>query len=1315
MKNERSGIFCKISERVLLLVSLIFVLASSAESQNLVPNHSFEVYDPCPVWPQLQSELEAAPWISIASANFFHACAEPMYLGVPENFIGIQDAQDGFGYGGLYISAGSGSHEYLQVELLDTLEAGKCYKVSFWISLSDESCAADQIGALFTDTPDGFSLLGASPQIDLGGQFYGDTEGWMYILGYFTAIGNELYMTIGNFHFNDETRIDPDCDNQFIFAYYYVDNVVVEEVPQEQVSIELGANVVVCDSFEIVAGSDPDIVYYWSTGEIGPSITVYTSGVYSVTASYACSEDTDEIEVTIIGDVSVDIGADSVLMCVGDEYDISLDPSAGFYEWNDGSLGWNYTITAAGTYSVTVDNGCYVASDTIVVSTMDVPLPFTLGPDTFICPGDTYLINFDPSLGDFSWQDGATSASYSIDNDGSYGLTISNMCGEQSDDLEVIIIDPPMVSLTPDTAHLCEGEVLDFEFDEEMGDYLWSDQSTDHFFTISSPGLYSVTVSNACGIDSSNIFVTYDNQPLVDFGPDQMLCSGDTLYLTVGNNTGTYIWQDGSSADTFTVTTAGQYSLQVSNACGQIADTLMVEYTDTIQPPDLGANINLCPGEDIVFYVTSAGADYVWNDGSIADSLLVTVAGTYYVEVYSICESFSDTVVVTQNNAPPVADLGPDFSVCEGELVLLDAVVNGGTYLWSDGSTLSQLLITSPGIYSVTITNACGTDTDTVVVTEGIPPPVVSLGMDGSICPGDTFYIVPAFQNVSDWMWQDGSAQQIFPATAAGDYFIDVSNACGTFSDTVHVHLLPDIPQLALIPDTVLCPGESLTITIGIPDVDILWSDGSVGQSITVNDSVIVFATISNVCGSSSDTAVIELAPQTPDLDLGADKTLCPGSTITLATSVTGVEYLWQDGSVNPSIDITQGGTYILVISDECGTNADTVIVVENSEGPQLDLGPDLQGCEGEIITIESDITGVEYLWQDGSDQSSFLANGPGLFWLMVSNACGTDADTIEVSFVLPPPMQSLGNDTTLCPGDILLLNAVSENGSALFWQDGSSGLTFQVANSGLYSIVASNACGEQSDSVTVNFIQPPPAFTLGLDTSLCVGETLLLTIPVDTFDIVWHNLSNQPDFLVNQAGMYYAQLSNICGQSSDTIAVDYTDDQPVLQLDPEILWCPGDSFILDVAQNVPAEIHWNNGASTPAILVTSPGIFQVVVRTMCHSVTGQTEVIRESNCPVGPVFYIPNIFSPDQNGINDLFTVATDLPENVLRMQGSIFDRWGNLVFSSNENPFTWDGTFDQEKMMAGVYVYMIKVEYLNFSGQVVMEVLSGDITLLR
>ncbi len=1314
MKNDRPANEWSGQIRGLLLVWLVLICPHVVVSQNLVPNHSLEVYDPCPVWPQSSGPLEAPPWVAILTANYFNVCADPMYLGVPNNFIGTQAAQDGVGYGGFYVVTGSGNHEFLQVQLLDTLEANKCYKVGFWVSLSDESCAADQMGALLTDAPVN-SPVGLSPQIDYGGHFLSDTEEWMYILGYYTAVGNELYLTIGNFHLNDETRIDPDCDNQFIFAYYYMDNVVVEEVPTEPVNVELGANVVVCDSFEIIAGSDPDIVYYWSTGEIGPSITVYTSGVYSVTASYGCSEDYDDIEVTIIGDASVDIGTDSVLMCIGDEFDISLDPSAGFYEWNDGSMGWNYTITTDGTYSVTVDNGCDVASDTIVVTTMDVPMPFTLGPDTFICPGEEYLIDFDPSLGDFSWQDGSTSASYTIDNDGSYSLTISNMCGEQTDDLEMIIIDPPTVALDPDTAHLCEGEVLDFEFDAEMGDYLWSDNSMDYFFTISTSGLFGVTVSNECGIDSSSIFVTYDSEPLVDFGPDQMPCAGDTLFLTVGNNTGVFTWHDGSSADTFAVTTSGQFGLQVTNACGLATDTLEVNYVDTIQPPDLGADINLCPGEDVVFYATSAGADYVWSDGSMADSLLVTTAGTYFVEVYSICESFSDTVLVTQNNAPPVADLGADTILCEGEQILLDAVVSGGSYIWNDGSTLSQLLISSPGMYSVTITNACGTDVDTVMVTPGIPAPSVSLGMDGSICQGDTFSILPVFQDVSDWIWQDGSSQQSFTATAPGVYYIDVSNACGSASDTVQITLLPDIPQLTLIPDTVLCPGESLTISVNIPDVDILWSDGSTGQNISVSDSAVYFATISNACGTSSDTVSVSLAPETPEINLGSDQTICPGSVITLTTSVIGVEYLWQDGSTNPSIDITQGGTYILMISDACGTNADTVIIIENSDGPQVDLGPDLQGCEGESIIIESGVSGVAYEWQDGSDQANFITSDPGLFWVQVSNACGTDADTIEVSFVQPPPIQSLGNDTTVCTGEIVLLNAVNGNGSALTWQDGSSGLTYQVMSPGLYSISASNACGESSDSVMVNFIQPPPSFTLGPDTSLCVGETLLLTLPSDTFDIIWQNLDTQPEFEVNQAGMYFVQLSNVCGQVSDTIVVDYVDDQPSLQLDPEILWCPGDSLVLDASQDVPAQIRWSNGETTPAILVTSPGIFEVLVSTLCHTISGHAEVIRESNCPVGPVFYIPNVFSPDQNGMNDLFSIATDLPENVLGMEGSIFDRWGNLVFSSKENPFTWDGTFDQEKMMAGVYVYMIKVEYMNFSGQVVMEVFSGDVTLLR
>jgi hypothetical protein len=180
--------------------------------------------------------------------------------------------------------------------------------------------------------------------------------------------------------------------------------------------------------------------------------------------------------------------------------------------------------STAGTYSVTLDDGCDLSSDALEVSVTDPPAPFDLGADTFFCEGDVIQYQFDPSLGDFEWQDHSNSSSYTIDEAGTYALTISNDCGEESDEVEIEAIIPPDFTLGPDSVILCNLDVLEFDFDPGLGDFVWQDGSTSPFYTIMNTGLYSLTVSNECGIVSANIYATAENFPQLDMGPDMHLC-----------------------------------------------------------------------------------------------------------------------------------------------------------------------------------------------------------------------------------------------------------------------------------------------------------------------------------------------------------------------------------------------------------------------------------------------------------------------------------------------------------------------------------------------------------------------------------------------------------------------------------------------------------------------------------------------------------------------------------------------------------------------------------------------------------------------
>jgi len=275
---------------------------------------------------------------------------------------------------------------------------------------------------------------------------------------------------------------------------------------------------------------------------------------------------------------------------------------------------------------------------------------------------------------------------------------------------------------------------------------------------------------------------------------------------------------------------------------------------------------------------------------------------------------------------------------------------------------------------------------------------------------------------------------------------------------------------------------------------------------------------------------------------------------------------------------------------------------------------------------------------------------------------------------------------------------------------------TLLVNTPGTYVLTESNLCGDAADTVVVAYLHAPDPFSLGPDTTLCRGEILLLSSPSIIDDVLWQDGSGMLHMIVDRPGTYSLMLSNDCGLVFDEIEIDYNTDIPQLNLDASMPWCAGEVITLDATQTFVAEYLWSTGSNAPSIEISSPGIYTIEVASLCKTISQIVEIYPDPDCgvTVGDNIYIPNIFSPDDNGVNDLFSVSFGSDMQVISLEGSIFDRWGNLVFASKQIPFQWDGFFANEEALPGVYVYLIKYTYLDGSIEK-EEVLSGDVTLVR
>jgi gliding motility-associated-like protein len=1227
------------------------------------------------------------------------------------------------------------------------------------------------------------TINGAAAPVDLGPSTAGICEGDTYVIS--------LDPDAGDYEWQDGST-DPD----YIITSPGTYSVTLDdgcEITADNITINvmsppdpfsLGEDTGLCNGDEINFAFDPNLgSFLWQDGSVTPNYSITTSGTYSLTISNACGSASDEITITNGNAPTVELGPQQVMLCAGEELAIALDPNAGDYTWQDGSHEAAYTINAPGNYSVTVSNGCGSDSDDLVVTGIATPGPFSLGPDTLLCIGDELEFSFDPALGDFTWQDGSSASSYSINAAGTYSLTISNACGEYVDQLEIAELAAPVIDLGSDPLSLCQGEQIVLTFDAELGDFLWQDGSASASYTISNPGTVAVTVSNSCGVATDQIEVVQITPPVVDLGDDlilcpqqlpvtlnagnddgvsyvwqdnstsnqfivsvagiyavtatnvcfsakdqieiivhagnpqvtlpadQILCEGATFILQPQGVSGEFTWQDGTHASSYIVSDAGTYALTVSNECGVGSDSISFVYIDSLQAPNLGPDVSLCPGEEYVFHAGVSGVVYSWQDGSTADTLIASTAGTYVLHISNVCNTMSDTAILTINGNPPDVDLPSTLSICSGETLQLNAGIAGVTYAWNTGSNDQAIAISTPGWYSVTVSSSCGVDSDSVWITDGGILPIVTLPDTVILCPGEQIMITPMSSNVESWLWHDGSSSPTFSVSAPGLVAIIVSNACGTSTDSVEVAVLPALPGFSLGADTVLCAGESVVLSVSSAGASVLWNNGSVSDSLSVSTEGLFSVNVSNQCGEISDSIYIQVLPELPALSLGDDQFLCPAETILFSPGITEVNYTWQDGSSDATLTVNAPGTITLTLSNACGSVTDTVIVYEDTDGPEVDLGPDITACAGSVVTLEANVLGVTYYWQDGSVSSSYQASTSGLYIVQVSNACGMDTDSVQVDFNLILPKPALGADTTLCEGQSITLQSASGAGTTATWQDGSVGSMFQVMNGGVYTLTESNACGIVSDTVVIDFLAAPVPFDLGHDTVICPGDIVAFYAPVTTNQIAWQDGSDDLIMFADAAQLYSLTISNHCGIAYDDILISIDDREPVITIDNFIRACPDEVITVSAQQPFDASYQWSTGAITPDIALTASGNYIVTVTSACSTAQHEMQFMQE---PCDASVYIPNVFSPNGDQVNDIFEIAFSSEADITDVKAIIYDRWGNEVFRTADLHVNWDGTFSGKAMQPGVYAYFLTFDR-GVGGKKRHEKYAGDISLVR
>jgi gliding motility-associated-like protein len=324
--------------------------------------------------------------------------------------------------------------------------------------------------------------------------------------------------------------------------------------------------------------------------------------------------------------------------------------------------------------------------------------------------------------------------------------------------------------------------------------------------------------------------------------------------------------------------------------------------------------------------------------------------------------------------------------------------------------------------------------------------------------------------------------------------------------------------------------------------------------------------------------------------------------------------------------------------------------------------------------------------------------DGDGYPDLSLSNLTLSKVSILRMAATVPTI--DLGKDTTFCDGDSLLLNANTPNGQYL-WSTGVTANSINVKQSGTYWVRVTTPGFVLSDTIKI-IVKPNPIFDLGKDSMLCEGRAIILDAFNAGATYTWNNGSASSSIIPNQTGVYNVAVNLNGCIKKDTVLLTFKRG-PRFSFGNDTIVCNDQSFKLDPKVSGVTYL-WQDGSTASTYTVKQEGTYKLTITDLCGSYSDEIVVRKLQAC----LLLMPNAFTPNNDGTNDLFRIPPGVP--LFLDDFSIYDRWGNKIFTTNDIKKGWDGTYKGTKLSTGVFVYTVSGKLNNED-----KFLKGTVLLIR
>jgi trimeric autotransporter adhesin len=812
--------------------------------------------------------------------------------------------------------------------------------------------------------------------------------------------------------------------------------------------------------------------YSWSSGSSSQTLSANTAGTYTVTVTNAsgCTGTASKtITQSPLPTTSI-TGASTI--CQGSS--TTLDAGAGFstYAWSNAATTQSITVSAAGTYTVTITNSSGCTATAVKITTLSNQLsPSITGASSF-CQGSSTTLDAGTGYTTYTWSSGNTNQTLTVNTTGTYTITVTNTSGCTGTASKTITQSPPPTTTIAGESSICPGGSITLDAGAGFSTYAWSNGTTSQSTTISTVGTYSVTITNAQGCSASaSKTITSSNQLSPSILGAASFCAGASTTLNAGLGYTSYSWSGGGNNQTLVVNSAGTYTVTVTNASGCFGTASKAVSITPLPTTTILGNSTFCAGSSVILDAGTGFSNYQWSNGANTQSITATTAQTYTVTITNSAGcSNSATKILTLNPSPSTTITGAS-SFCAGGSTILDAGAGFTNYQWSNGTNAQTITVVNAQTYTVTITNASSC-TSTAFKTITITPlPTTTITGAASFCAGTTTTI-DAGAGFSSYQWSNGATTQTINPTTPQTYTVTITNSNGCSSTASKIVTINPLPTTTIAGSTTFCAGGSSTLDAGAGFSNYLWSNGATTQSISTTTAGTYTTTVTNAngCTATASITLILSAQLSPSI-LGATS-ICQGLTANLDAGTGYSTYIWNTGATTQTISVTAAGSYSVTVTSSLGCSGTATRAISVSPPPTTTITGATSFCIGSNTTLNAGVGFSNYQWSNGINAQAITITAsqlpipnPQTYTVTITNSQGCTNTATALVTVNPLPILSILNLSSTYCIDANPVTLSGQPSGGIFKVDGQTTPTFTPSTLGtgnhtvFYTYTDANTC----------------------------------------------------------------------------------------------------------------------------------------------------------------------------------------------------------------------------------------------------------------